>query len=67
MNNPQFTLNEAFATRVASSLAETLGVSIRGVAEGMGGLGRKGAEAVGETAKGLGGTLQQLCGGQKKN
>lgn len=67
INNPQFTLNEAFATRVASSLAETLGVSIRGVAEGVGGLGRKGAEAVGETAKGLGGALQQLFGGQKKN
>ena len=67
INNPQFTLNEVLATRIAASLAETLGLSIRGLAEGVGGLGRKGAEAVGETAKGLGGALRQLFGGQKQN
>ncbi len=66
INNPQFALNEAFATRVASGLAENLGVSIRGVAEGVGTLGRKGVEAAGEAAKGVGGALQQLLGGQKK-
>ncbi len=66
INNPQFALNEAFATRVASGLAENLGVSIRGVAEGVGTLGRKGVEAAGEAAKRVGSTLQQLLGGQKK-
>ncbi len=66
VNNPRFALNEAFATRIASSLAENLGVSIREVAEGVGGLGQKGVEAAGEAAKGVGGTLQQLLGGQKK-
>jgi Domain of Unknown Function (DUF748) len=67
INNPQFALNEAFATRLASSMAETLGLSIRGIAEGVGSLGRKGAEAAGQAAKGVGGALQQLFGGQKKN
>lgn len=66
INNPHFALNEAFATRVASSLAENLGVSIRGVAEGAGTLTRKGVEAAGEAAKGVGGALQQLFGGEKK-
>jgi len=66
INNPRFALNEAFATRVASSLAENLGVSIRGVAEGAGALARKGVEAAGEAAKGVGGALQQLFGGEKK-
>lgn len=66
INNPKFTLNEAFTTRVASSMAENLGLNIKGVAEGVGGLGRKGAEAVGEAAKGMGGALQRLFGGQKK-
>ncbi len=65
IDNPQFTLNEAFATRMASAMAENLGVSLRGVAEGVGGLGRKGVEALGDTAKGVGGALRGLFGGQK--
>lgn len=60
IKNPRFALNEAFATRVASSMAENLGVSIRGVAEGVGSLSLKGVEAAG-------GALQQLFGGRKKN
>ncbi|HYL80916.1 MAG TPA: DUF748 domain-containing protein, partial [Candidatus Acidoferrum sp.] len=66
INNPQFALNEAFTTRLASSMAENLGLSIRGVAEGVGSLGRKGVDAAGEVAKGMGGALQQLFGGPKK-
>jgi uncharacterized protein involved in outer membrane biogenesis len=66
INNPRFALNEAFATRLATGLAENLGVSIRGVAEGVGSLGQKGLEAAGEAAKGVGSALQQLLGGQKK-
>jgi uncharacterized protein involved in outer membrane biogenesis len=66
INNPQFSLNEAFATRLASSMAEGLGVSIRGVAEGIGTLGRKGADAIGEGSKGIGGAIQGLFGGTKK-
>ena len=66
INNPRFALNEAFATRLATGLAENLGVSIRGVAEGVGTLGQKGLEAAGEAAKGVGGALQQIFGGTRK-
>ncbi|MFI5342347.1 MAG: DUF748 domain-containing protein [Candidatus Methylomirabilales bacterium] len=66
INNPQFSLREVFTTRMASGMAEMLGVSIRGVAEGVGTLGRKGVETAGEAVKGLGDALQGLFGGQKK-
>lgn len=66
INNPQFSLNEALTTRLASSMAETLGVSLAGVAKGMGTLGQKGAGAAGEAAKGVGDVLQELFGGAKK-
>lgn len=38
IDDPNFSLNENFATRMASSMAETLGVSVVGVVEGVGGL-----------------------------
>ncbi len=66
INNPRFALNEAFATRLASGLAESLGVSLRGVTEGVGSLGQKGVQAGGGAVKGVGGALQQLFGGRKK-
>jgi hypothetical protein len=66
INNPQFSLNEALSTRVAFSLAETLGVSLGGVAKEVGTLGQKGVEAAGQAAKGVGGALQQLFGGSTK-
>jgi hypothetical protein len=66
LSNPQFTFREALATRLAAGLAELLGVSIRGLAEGVGTLGRKGVEAAGEAAKGIGSALQQLFGGKSR-
>jgi hypothetical protein len=63
INNPHFSLNEALITRLASSMAETLGVSLGGVAKGVGALGQKGVEAAGEAAKGA---VQQLFGGKEK-
>jgi hypothetical protein len=66
LNNPQFSLNEALASRFTSALAENLGVTVREAVEGVGTLGRKGAEAAGEAGKGVGGTLRRLFGGQKK-
>jgi hypothetical protein len=66
INNPKFSLNEALSVRMAASMAETLGVSIQGVAEGVGMLGRKGAEAMGGTAKGIGDAIGGLFGAQKK-
>jgi hypothetical protein len=62
--NPRFTLNEALATRVATSLAENMGVSLRGVAAGVEGLGRQGVEAAGKAGKGVGETLERLLGGR---
>src|SRR6266542_1271770 len=42
VNDPGFSLNEALTTRLASSMAETLGVSLGGVAKGAEGLGQTG-------------------------
>jgi len=66
LNSPRFVLNEALAARIASALAENLGVSVREAVEGVGTLGQKGTEAAGEAAKGIGGALRRLFGGQKK-
>lgn len=38
IDDPNFSINENFATRMASSMAESLGVSVVGVVEGVGGL-----------------------------
>lgn len=66
IHNPRFSLNEAFATRMASVMAESLGVSIQGVAEATGMLGRQGVEAFGQAGKVLGGAIGGLFGGQQK-
>jgi hypothetical protein len=63
IDDPQFSLNEAFTTRLASSLAETLGVSLGGLATGAGSIGQKGVEAVGEAAKGA---VRQIFQGDEK-
>ena len=67
LNNPQFSLNEAFAMRVAAGLASTLGVSLEGLARGLGTLGIKGGEATGEAIKGLGDALKGLFAGQRRS
>jgi len=51
---------------MASALADELGVSVRILAEAFRALGRQGAEAVGETAKGLRRAIQALFGGPKE-
>ncbi len=38
LDDPAFSLNESLATRIAAGLAESLGVSISGVVEGLGGM-----------------------------
>jgi hypothetical protein len=62
LDHPRFAFDEAFVTRVAAAMAEHLGVSVRGVVEGLRGLGRKGLEAAGDTAKDLGSTVRRLFG-----
>jgi hypothetical protein len=66
VNDPQFSLNETLTTRLASSIAEGLGVSLGGVAKGVGALGQSGVEAAGKAAKGAGSAVQRLLGGRKK-
>ena len=51
--------------RMAASMADTLGTSIQGVTEGVGVHGRKGAEATGGTANGIGNAIGGLFGAQK--
>jgi hypothetical protein len=65
IDNPQFSLNESLSERLASSMAEALGVSLGGLAKGAGSLGQKGVEAAGEAAEGA---VQQIFKGkgQKK-
>ncbi len=58
IDNPSFSLNEAFATQVASAMAGTLGVSITGIAEAFGSVGGTGVEAIGGVFKGLGDALK---------
>jgi hypothetical protein len=68
VNNPQFSLNENLTTRLAFAMAKTMGVDVGGMLLGVGSLGLKGGEAVGEGAKGVvGGTLGRLLGGKKKH
>lgn len=49
LDDPKFSLNESFATRVGAGVAQTLGVSIEGLARGVGGAAR----GVGDTLRGL--------------
>jgi len=51
LNDPRFSLNESFARRVGSGIAETLGVSFEGLARG-----------VGEATRGVGDTVRRLFG-----
>lgn len=63
IRNPNFSLNETLATRIASGMAGQLGVSIQGLAEGLGSLGRKGMEGATGTAHAIGSMFKGLFGG----
>jgi hypothetical protein len=62
IDDPKFSLNESLATRFGASMADTLGVSLEGIAKGAGSLGQKGLEAGGGAASGVGGALKGLFG-----
>jgi hypothetical protein len=64
---PSFSLNESLSTRIATAMAEELGVSIRSVAEGIGALGRKGLEGAGSVVENVGASISGLFGGGEKN
>jgi len=65
-SHPSFSLNESLSTRIATAMAGQLGVSIKGVAEGLGTLGRKGVEGAGGAVEGVGSAVKRLFGGEKK-
>ncbi|HVN71461.1 MAG TPA: DUF748 domain-containing protein [Desulfomonilia bacterium] len=67
VDNPKFSLNETISERLAVSMADFLKVSIGGVAEGAASLGEKGVEAATGVAKGVGNTVLDLFGSQKKH
>lgn len=64
-SNPNFSLNENLPTRIAASMAGTLGVSIKNVAEGLGTLGRKGMEGAGSVVEGVGSAIKGLFGSKR--
>jgi hypothetical protein len=66
VSHPNFSLNETLATRVATAMAGQLGVSIRGVAEGLETLGRKGLEGASGVADAIGSAFRSLLGGSEK-
>jgi uncharacterized protein involved in outer membrane biogenesis len=66
VTHPNFSLNEALSTRIAAGVAGQLGVSIKGLAEGVGTLGGKSAEGVGKAAGGIGSAVRDLFGGGEK-
>lgn len=49
LNDPKFSLNEGLAQRIGAGVAETLGVSIEGLARGVG----EATRGIGETVRGL--------------
>ena len=65
-DHPNFSLNESLSTRIAASMAGTLGVNIKSVAEGIGTLGRKGVEGAGSVVEGIGSAIKGLFGGGRK-
>lgn len=65
VSHPNFSLNEALSTRIAAGMAGQLGVSIKGLAEGVSGLGGKGVEGVGKAAGGIGDAVRGLFGDKK--
>ncbi len=65
-SHPDFSLNETLATRIAAGMAGQLGVSIKGIAEGVEGLGRKGGQGAAGVAEGIGSAVKGLFGGSEK-
>ena len=55
LDDPHFSLNEGLATRVGTSFASAIGVSVEGLVKGVGSVG-------GGTAKGIGGAVGKLFG-----
>ena len=57
LDDPAFSINENFATRVAAALGETVGMSVEGTVRGVG-------EVAGDAVKGVGTVVKKLFGGR---
>jgi hypothetical protein len=55
IDDPKFSLNESLSTRIGSSVAGSLGISLEGLARGVSGAG-------GSVAQGIGGAVNKLFG-----
>lgn len=66
IRKPNFSLNETLATRVAAGMAGQLGLSLKGVAEGVETLGRKGLEGASGAAGAIGSAFRGFFGGGKQ-
>jgi hypothetical protein len=66
ISHPNFSLNETLATRIASAMAGQLDVSIKGMAEGIETLGRKGVEGAGNVTDAIGSAVRDMFGGEKR-
>jgi len=62
LKDPQFKLNESFATKIGASIADTFGISFEGLARGVGDVGHKTMEAAGSAAEGVGKAIKGLFG-----
>ena len=49
INDPQFSLNENMAKKFSSSMANSLGISIEGLARGVGSVGSSAAKGIGDS------------------
>jgi hypothetical protein len=58
IDDPKFSLNEAFGTQLAAAMADTLGVSVRGLVEGVGSLGGEALQGAEKATKGIGSALK---------
>jgi Domain of Unknown Function (DUF748) len=65
-SQPSFALNESLSTRIATAMAGELGVSIKGAAEGIGTIGRKGLEEAGSVVESLSASIKGLFSSDQK-
>ncbi|HEY3303649.1 MAG TPA: DUF748 domain-containing protein [Candidatus Binatia bacterium] len=66
ISHPNFSLNESLANRVATGMAEQLGVTVKGMATGIGTLGREGVESAGKITDAIGSAIRDIFGDQKR-
>lgn len=66
ISHPNFSLNESLANRIATGMAEQLGVTVQGMAAGIGTLGREGVESAGKVTDAIGSAIRDIFGGEKR-